>query len=108
MMFEYFYFRDLAPLIMLWIGLVLLLSSFDSKKVIKYATAIIFILAIIQNIYQSFVFEENVKLFNENKKLKCSVKQVKYLVEKSNGVSIQKHYFVKDQLLILIVDCEEF
>jgi len=81
MMFEYLYFRDLAPLIMLWIGLVLVLSSFDSKKIITYATTLVLTFAILQNIYQSYVFEENIKLFNENKKLECNAKHTKYLVE---------------------------
>lgn len=107
-MFDYLYFRDLGPLVMLWVAFTILISTFKTKRPFVYPIVIIFIFAIVQNIYQSYIFEENIELFNKNKKLECSVDRDKYLVEKSNGISIEKHYFVKDQLLILIVDCEEF
>ena len=109
-MFEYLYFRDLGIQIVLWISIVLLLSSFKYKikKVFLYSTIAVITQALLWNFYLSYVYDENIDLFNKNKKLECRVDRSEYLVEKSNGFSIQKHYFVKDQLLILIVDCEEF
>ena len=109
-MFEYLYFRDLGIQIVLWISIVLLLSSFKYKikNVFLYSTIIVITQALLWNFYLSYVYDENIELFNKNKKLECHVNKSKYLVEKSNGFSIQKHYFVKDQLLILIVNCEEF
>jgi len=102
------YFRDLAPLVLLWIAFTLLFSSMKIKKPFLYPILIVLVLLIVQNIYQSFVFDENIKLFNENKKLECSIDSDKYIVQKSKSVSIQKYYFVKDQRLMLVIDCKEF
>jgi len=109
-MFEYLYFREIGAFVMLWLAIVLLLASLDYTlgKIMKYAFGTVFVLAVILNFYLSFVFDENVELFKNDKKLECKVDKNKYLVEKSDGTVIKKDYFVKDNLLILIVDCEEF
>ena len=107
-MFEYMYLRDFVPLILLWILLSLIGITSKIKYMSIYATVFVIGFAFFGNLYLSNLYDRNIELFNKDKKLECFVNKTKYLVQKSNNYTIKKDYFVKDDRLILVVDCEEF
>jgi len=107
-MFEYMYLRDFVPLILLWILLLFFGGTSKIKYMSIYATVFVIVFAFFGNLYFSNLYDRNIELFNKDKKLECFVGKTKYLVQKSNNYTIKKDYFVKDDRLILVVDCEEF
>jgi hypothetical protein len=108
-MFEHIYFKDYVALVFLWLGTILwAYGAYKPRKSLAmYSAVFVIAFAFIMNLYLSTVFSENVKLFNSSKTLECKVDGTKYLVKKSNNYSIKDKYFTKNDLLILIIDCEE-
>jgi len=100
--------EEFKALLLLWIALMLMFHSINNKYSVMIASAIVLVITLVTNIYMYNTFNTNIDLFKSNKKLECRSSNLKHLVKKTNGWKQEQSYFIKDDLMIKIDDCEEF
>lgn len=103
----YISFEELKVLFLLWIGIILMLIAMKKHHVVKIATATTFIFAILLNLFMAISYSTNIEAFDKRQQLECNTSHSQYLVSKETGWKHSQKYFIKNDLMIRVVDCKE-